>query len=231
MKHERASWDNLRDNTERSFHKFLDICDSTASKCTIFVVGQYAKRYPERVKLAHNLGHHIGTHSLWHEDMSMKADKDFIEDVRQSKEILEDITGTEINAFRALLFRINPSQIKLLAHVGIKYDSSVCLSSRLNSVTDRVSVANNCLTYFRCGEVVEIPFVGQRILNRHLNILGGGYFRLAPLFLFNLLPKELDNEMIYLHPHDLNDYIKRYGHMSYTQYFMRNLKFGSTEKN
>lgn len=59
---------------------------------------------------------------------------------------------------------------------------------------------------------------------------GVRYLRLAPLFLFKLLPKELGNEMIYLHPHDLNDYIKRYGHMSYTQYFMRNLKFGSTEK-
>lgn len=230
VKHDRAAWDYFPDSTERSFHKFLDICESTGSKCTIFVVGQYAKRFPERVSLAYNLGHHIGTHSLWHEDMSEKADEDFIEDVRQSKEILEEITGAEINAFRAPSFRIKPSQIKLLSQVGIKYDSSVCLSLRLNSVRGQVSVSHRCRTYYRFGEVVEIPFIGQRILNRNLPILGGGYLRLTPMVLFKLLPKNLHNEMIYLHPHDLHDYIRRYRHMSYAQYLMRNLKFGITER-
>ena len=62
-----------------------------------------------------------------------------------------------------------------------------------------------------------------------MTILGGGYMRLAPLALIKKVVPELESDMAYLHPHDFNTYVAKYSHMSFAEYFMRNIKCGSME--
>ena len=228
-RYNRDAWTTFADNTKVGFERFLEICEDTNSRATIFVIGAYARQFPERVRLASERGHHIGSHSMWHDDLSVMSDSAFVSDVVDSKKVLEDITGHCVNAFRAPSFRIRLDQLKLLGPLGIQYDSSICLSSRLNAAQNSLPEYFFSAPFFAHEGLVEVPFRGTNVLNKDVTILGGGYLRLAPLALIKKVVPNLESDMTYLHPHDFNSHVSKYSHMTFAEYFMRNLKFGSME--
>lgn len=103
-------------------------------KATFFFTGYIATLYPEVVKMVQPYGHEIGSHGLTH-----RADQAFdilplekqIDHLRQSKAILEDISGEEVISFRAPAARVNYNISIALEEAGYKIDSSVS-SQRLD---------------------------------------------------------------------------------------------------
>lgn len=129
----------LRDKTgryvlEQGMPRLLDLYDRYQVKATFFYTGYIAKLHPEVVKMALERGHEIGSHGLTH-----KSDKAFdvlsydeqLSHLKQSKDIIENITGSEIVSFRAPAARVNQNIVAALEETGFRIDSSVS-SQRLD---------------------------------------------------------------------------------------------------
>ena len=123
----------LRDETGIKVWKeglplLLDLYDKYGVKATFFYIANYAKQYPEIIKIVQERGHEIACHGLTH-----RHDKAFdvmpyeeqLEHLSTAKKILEDIAGEEVVSFRAPALRVSFDTPRALIEAGFKYDSSV----------------------------------------------------------------------------------------------------------
>ena len=127
-------WHNtLRDKTglkvlEQGMPALLDLYEKYEVKSTFFFTGYIAKLYPEIVKMILPYGHEVGSHGLSHEKQDgfdVMPLKRQIEHLKESKKILEDISGSEVISFRAPALRVNNDTAIALAECNFKIDSSV----------------------------------------------------------------------------------------------------------
>jgi polysaccharide deacetylase family protein (PEP-CTERM system associated) len=100
----------------------------SSPKATFFCLGWIAERYPNLIRTIKKEGHEIASHGYNHRLIYNMTPEKFREDVRKSKEILEDIVGDEVIGYRAPSYSItNKSQwaFEVLMEEGFKYDSSI----------------------------------------------------------------------------------------------------------
>lgn len=106
----------------------LDLYSKYGFKTTFFFTGYIAKLFPEVVKMVLPYGHEIGSHSYSHKKeygldvLSLEEQK---YQLKESKNILEDISGHEVISFRSPALRINNYTAQALIETGYKIDSSV----------------------------------------------------------------------------------------------------------
>ncbi len=123
----------LRDETGIKVWKdglpmLLDLYDKYEVKATFFYIANFAKQYPEIIKIVQEHGHEIACHGLTHEHdkaFDVMSFEDQLEHLTTAKKILEDIAGEEVISFRAPALRVNFDTPKALIEAGFKYDSSV----------------------------------------------------------------------------------------------------------
>jgi polysaccharide deacetylase family sporulation protein PdaB len=89
-----AAWG--ADKTE----KILTELDNYNIKATFFLCGLWVKKYPELVKTIHGKGHEIGTHSDTHPDMTKISAASVRQELKVSKEAIENIIGETVTVFR-----------------------------------------------------------------------------------------------------------------------------------
>lgn len=223
VRHSRLAWNELDDLTLDPTKRFIDLCLEFKQHCTFFVVGAYARKHPKFVNEISSLGFEIASHSMWHEDMALKSEQEFVQDARESKEILEDIISKEVKGFRAPSFSIKPEQLMLLAQAGYKYDASTSLSARIYG-------GSNTGATLTTEDFVRFVFHGHKLIGKELTLFGGGYLRLLPEKIIPLLSAAGTYNGIYLHPHDLSDGYKKEAHLNFYEDFKRRLRLGSLEE-
>lgn len=106
----------------------LDLYNRLGVKATFFFTGEIAQRYPAIVRMVIPGGHEVASHGYSHEDKAAFDKLDYREQIsqlRKSKELLEDIAGTEVVSFRAPALRINEYTPRALESVGFRIDSSI----------------------------------------------------------------------------------------------------------
>ena len=110
------------------------------------------------------------------------TEEEFREDVRQSKDILENIGGVELKGYRAPSFSINDSNTwayDILKELGFSYSSSTYpINHDLYGVPEWPR-----FKYKRDNGLIEIPIPTIRKKDANVGIGGGGYFRLYPYWL------------------------------------------------
>ena len=112
----------------------LDLYQKYNIKSTFFFTGHIAKLYPQVVKMIQPFGHEIASHGMTHavdSAFDILPLKKQIEHLKQSKELLEDISGEEVISFRAPAARVNKNLPLALEGTGYRIDSSVS-SQRLD---------------------------------------------------------------------------------------------------
>ncbi|MDB0018414.1 polysaccharide deacetylase family protein [Planktomarina temperata] len=221
VQHTRAEWSSFdRVSYEQTMY-FADLCKANDWQCTFFIVGAWAQQFPNAVRRLKDLGFDIGSHSYWHEDLSLLNRRDFLAEVILSKNVLEDIIGDNVDVFRAPSFSIHPWQIDILAEAGFKRDSSITYGARYKGKQKS--------QYKISSEIVEYSMRGWSVLGNELTILGGGYLRIIPTTCLKFM-KTLDlGNMLYLHPHDLPSQIdlSNYGHISRFNKTKKKIRNGS----
>jgi len=203
---DQSDWKNLEWRFERNTHTLLDLFDQNQIKATFFVLGWNAEHVPQLIKEIYRRGHEVASHGYMHDLCSIVDEVALRNDLRKSKQILEDITGVEVKGYRAPSFSISDDVIHLLKETGYQYDSSYDCSS-LNprhGTIDLAGFMQKGIAYMDSGGFSEIPISNLQIANTTLPWGGGGYFRFWPRSLFQLgvrkILSEQEGYVFYTHP-------------------------------
>ena len=119
---------------EQGMPRLLDLYDQYGVKATFFFTGHIAQLYPQVVRMVQEQGHEVGSHGLTHEvskAFDVMPREEQLSHLKQSKQILENITGTPVVSFRAPAARVSKDFPSILQEAGFLIDSSVS-SQRLD---------------------------------------------------------------------------------------------------
>lgn len=170
------------DRMEHATRNLLDLLAEQSVPATFFIIGQIAVSHPKLVADVAAAGHEIGSHGWDHQRVHRFTPSTFRDDIRNSKDALEQASGTKVVGYRAPTFSVDRTTgwaIDVLAEEGMRYDSSV-----FPVLHDRYGVPDAPRTPFvaegRSRSLLEVPPVTYRVLGRNLPAAGGGYFRLFP---------------------------------------------------
>lgn len=194
-----------------NFKRMLDIFTQTNSKGTFFVLGKFAEKFPEAVKLLDEYGHEIGSHGYGHVEIFTLTPEAFREDLLLSKKILEDITSKPCVGHRAPDFSITAASIwalDILAECGFVYDSSIFPVANPRYGIKKWPLKTKNIRLKNDRSIVEMPLTAIPFLGYNLPYSGGGYFRLSPKFMIYPILKKLvkDDEPlpVYTHPYEMD---------------------------
>ncbi|NWF73528.1 MAG: DUF3473 domain-containing protein [Nitrospirae bacterium] len=206
----RREWDHLASRVERNTRKIADLLSEHSTKATFFVLGWVAERHPGLVKDLAQHGHEIGSHGYGHELVHTQTPAQFREDVRRSKQILENLIGRQVMGYRAPSFSIT-SRTKwalcVLVEEGYRYDSSIY--NRFRGAQERsITGAGAYQLETEAGRIWEVSPSTMNGCGLQLPVAGGGYFRLFPYAASKMFLKSLEKQgaqlVMYLHPWELD---------------------------
>ena len=193
---------------EASTRRLLDQLAEAKVPATFYVVGEIARSHPRLVRDIAAAGHEVGSHSWDHRRVHRFTPESFREDLRTSKDALEQAAGTPVVGFRAPTFSVMKETgwaIDGLAEGGFEYDSSIFPVRH-----DRYGVPDAPRGPFiaqgRGREILELPPLTYRAAGLNLPVAGGGYFRLFPLFMMKAGLRQAARGdspqvgMLYFHP-------------------------------
>lgn len=121
-------WGSLPSRVERNTERLLELFDRQQVKCTFFVLGWVAERYPHLIRKLADHGHEIASHGYSHQLVYNQTPAVFTEETRKSKAILEDIIQQPVTGYRAASYSITRESLwalDILAELGFTWDSSI----------------------------------------------------------------------------------------------------------
>ncbi len=207
----RRDWDGYESRVVANTRRILELLDRHNVRATFFVLGWVAQKHPELVSEIHDQGHEIGSHGYWHRLIYRQTPDEFREDLRQSRDLLSDIIGQPVVAYRAPSFSITRQSLwalEILVEEGFRYDSSVFPVRH-----DRYGIPGARPTIHQIdtpsGPLWEFPPSIAQFGRLHLPVGGGGYFRLCPLRWTNYCLARINRDqdrpfMFYIHPWEVD---------------------------
>lgn len=192
----------IYDGTE----KILSALAERGMKGTFFCVGWIAEHHPQIIKDIASAGHHLGCHSYQHELASRFSREQFREDTYKAKCLIEDVAGSEVNAFRVPSFSITKENLwafDVLAELGFEYDSSVFPSVHEFGGIPTYPAEPSILRTHN-GDLKEFPICLGRFFGREFVYSGGGYFRVMPYSLLRMWTRNDPYVLSYFHPSDFD---------------------------
>ncbi|GAC18535.1 XrtA system polysaccharide deacetylase [Paraglaciecola arctica] len=203
-----SQWKDYQPRVDTNTRRLLDLFAKKEVKSTFFVLGWVAERYPELIKEIHRQGHEVASHGYAHRRASQQSREELLQDVKRSKDHLEDLLGEQIMGYRAPSFSIgytNEWAFEVLAELGFKYSSSTYpVKHDLYGTPDWPRFAYN-----RPENIIEIPIPTLRLMGKQIPIGGGGYFRLYPYkvtekLVRKYLRQEKQPYSFYFHPWEID---------------------------
>lgn len=92
--------------------KILETLEQNNIKITFFMVGDWIEKYPDAVKKIYDAGHEIGTHSDTHPHVNNLSYEKNIEEIENSNNKIENITGNRTDLYRTPYGEYNQTVIK-----------------------------------------------------------------------------------------------------------------------
>ena len=208
----RHTWGDRPSRVVENTRKILNLFERYSSKGTFFFLGWVADRFPGLVREVHAQGHELACHSYWHRRVYSLPPSEFREDVRISKDAIEQAAGAAVYGYRAPSWSINKDSLwalDILAEEGFRYDSSIYpIRHDLYGVPD----APRHPYVYRCrnGRVLtEVPPPTVRIAGFNFPGAGGGYFRIFPFsyteWVFRTFERHYRKPVVtYFHPWEID---------------------------
>lgn len=205
-------WSKYESRVERNTQRVLDLLDEYCVKATFFILGWVAEHYPELIREIHRRGHEVACHGYNHRlayDLSLK---EFREDTKKAKALIEDIIGEAIKGYRAASYSIIKRSLwplDILIEEGFAYDSSIFPIYHDRYGYPEFGRFPQVIKRDVAGEILEIPLSTIRIFGKNVPIAGGGYLRLFPIRFIEwsihaLNKKEEQPAIIYFHPWEID---------------------------
>jgi peptidoglycan/xylan/chitin deacetylase (PgdA/CDA1 family) len=190
--------------------QYLELIDELGVPSSFFCVGELAQKLNIKLREICNAGFDIGSHTQTHKRPLTLSVKEFEEELRVSKDIIEQIISKPVEGFRAPCFSLDRERLMILPKLGYAYDASRILfdSHPLYGTLDMNGFEQVSNNIFRNNNFFEFQTSTQKILGKDLPISGGGYLRIFPWMLTKTLLNRycLNNELytLYIHPFELS---------------------------
>ncbi|MGQ8364683.1 XrtA system polysaccharide deacetylase [Glaciecola sp. 1036] len=229
-----ADWDSLALRVELNTNRLIDLFNKHDVKATFFTLGWVAKRCPELIKRIVAEGHELSSHGFNHRRNTAMQEKEVIQDITESKDLLEQISGEKVIGYRAPSFSINDSNqyiYSLLVDLGFEYSSSTYpIQHDLYGVPDWPRFAHK-----REEGIIEIPIPTILAGGENKGIGGGGFFRLFPYWLskkrIEAYLKETDQPYnFYFHPWEIDAKQPRISNAPFKSKLRHYINLASMEK-
>ena len=184
-----AAWHRLPQRVVSSTERTLEIFAKHNVRATFFILGYIAQRHPALIRRIFDAGHEIASHGYSHRLAFSQTPKQFLRDVKRSKALLENITGSRVLGYRAPNFSIqkeNSWAYDALLEAGYIYDSSLYPTWHPRYNNSRQTVDNFLLTRSSnvsagTGKLFIFPLAVLKIPGGlRLPAAGGAYWRLLP---------------------------------------------------
>lgn len=199
-------WDHYECRVEANTRRVLEIAARENTTGTFFVLGWIAERYPALVKEIQDAGHEIGCHSQWHQLVYELGPDRFRFDLRESKDILQQITGKPVCLYRSPSFSITKESLWAL---DILAEEGFCIDSSIYPVRhDRYGIPDSPTSPYQVktasGSLIQVPGMVCQVGAANVPVGGGGYLRLLPWHVTKHLLKKVRRQNrplnIYIHP-------------------------------
>ncbi len=197
---------------EYYLNALLDKLDEKQEKATFFCLGIMAEKYPEVIKTIANRGHQIGCHSYSHDFLENSNYQSFDIDTRKALNILENIIGEKVIAYRAPAFSItekNKWALEILLKNGILYDCSIFPAQRSFGGFPSYKSNGPAVIFYNGLYIKEFPIPVVKIAGKEFAYSGGGYFRLFPYRKLKRIMNMADYVTMYFHIKDFDIEQKR----------------------
>ena len=181
----RDAWPRMPSRLAQSVPLLLDDLARAGATATFFVLGWLARHRPDVVRDIAAAGHEIASHGFWHRRVNGLTAEAFRQDLRDSRAVLEDLTGVAVLGFRAPSFSIvrgTEWAFDVLLEEGFRYDSSVFPIRRRGY--GYAGAPRTAFDIVRpAGTLREFPMATTRVAGLVLPAAGGGYMRHFPFSL------------------------------------------------
>lgn len=210
-------WDDWPSRVQRNMDLLLDLFDRTACHATFFFLGSIAKRHPDLARRCADLGHEVASHGSMHDRLHRLTPESMLQDIRDSKRILEDQTGKPVLGYRAPTWSITRQTswaVDVLAEASFVYDASVFPVHHPNyGIPDAPTRPYYIQSSSSGTQLLELPPLTWHIAGKNLAVAGGGYFRLLPLSLMKRGLRQAAAEqrpaILYFHPWEFDPEMPR----------------------
>ncbi len=204
----RTEWDSRECRVERNIQAILEMLSRHHTHATFFTLGWIAERYPQLVRHIVDNGHELASHGYGHQRASDQSPDVFFDDIDRAKKMLEDLSGQEVQGYRAPSFSIGKGNLwayDTLLEAGYRYSSSIYpIAHDHYGMPDSPRFAYEV----RPG-LTEIPITTVRLFERNFPSSGGGYFRLLPYPVSRWLIQRVNSRdqqsgIFYFHPWEID---------------------------
>ena len=206
----RERWPEFESRVVANTLRIADLLEETHVHGTFFILGWVAERFPDLVRELHSRGHEIGSHSYWHRLIYSQSPEEFREDLKRSRDVLQDLLGIPIRAYRAPSFSITERSRWALAELskaGFKTDSSIYPIKHDRYGMPGANTRIHTITTEH-GDISEMPMTVRKVAGVSVPVSGGGYFRLYPQKFTSKLLKRVNRSgepfVFYIHPWELD---------------------------
>jgi polysaccharide deacetylase family protein (PEP-CTERM system associated) len=233
---DKSRWDELECRLERNMGIILELLASHRIKATFFTLGWVAERYPGLIRTVVDAGHELACHSYWHTRASNQSRTEFMEEIIDTKKLLEDIGGVAVLGYRAPSYSIGVNNLwahEELQRAGYRYSSSIYPIS--HDHYGMPSAPRFAYHPIADSEFLEIPITTSYLLNRRLPAGGGGYFRFFPYAFSRAMLRKVNNKeqqpgIFYFHPWEIDPGQPRQHGIGFKTRFRHYLNLHHTEK-
>jgi polysaccharide deacetylase family protein (PEP-CTERM system associated) len=201
------NWDKYEVRIYQTVGKILEELSKRNLTATFFCLGWLAENHPNIIKEINSCGHHIGCHSYQHQLLSNFTREQFKLDTIKAKELIENVIGKEVTAYRAPGFSITKNNLwalEILVDLGFSYDCSIFSGRHDYGGFQGYSYAQPSILKLPNGTLKEFPINIKKIAGMDIVFSGGGYFRILPYFLIKKWSNDSQYLMTYFHPRDFD---------------------------
>ncbi|HET7232744.1 MAG TPA: XrtA system polysaccharide deacetylase [Longimicrobium sp.] len=203
-----SRWERMESRIDAQVDALLGMLDEAGARGTFFTLGWIADRRPAAVCRIAAAGHEIASHGWAHRRVTAMGPREFRDDVRRSREVLQDLCGRPVTGYRAPNFSILPAwrwAFDILLDEGYRYDSSLFPSRHagLGGHPPRPHRVERT-----GGTLLEVPLVSARVGPVSVPSAGGAWFRLLPYALTRRALRQAEARgapgVFYLHPWEID---------------------------
>ena len=200
----------MESRLDAGMDRLFGLFDDFGVKGTFFTLGIVARHHPHIVRRLAQEGHEVASHGWDHRRVTQLDPPEFRRQVRDSRALLEDLTGGPVQGFRAPSFSIVPGRewaLDILVEEGYRYDSSLYPVRRPGYGYPSGSRYLSVLTS-PSGSLIEVPPATLRVLGVNLPAGGGGGLRQLPLAVTRRALAAFETQgqpaTLYVHPWELD---------------------------